>query len=158
MISNNLVAAKCCKSKKDIYLNRKNENALNNEAPVPKTNSEYSVSNNVTLVLSKMKIQIPYKFMIAHLNVNAISNKSDSISFMIKINVVILLISETKLDVSFPAAQIKMLALRMSYLYDRDSSGGELFSYIVDDILTKLLKHDFLTNNKDFSIEINSEK
>ena len=96
--------------------------------------------------------------MIAHLNVNAISNKSDSISFMIKINVVILLISETKLDVSFPAAQIKMLALRMSYLYDRDSSGGELFSYIVDDILTKLLKHDFLTNDKDFSIEINSEK
>ena len=58
---------------------------------------------------------------------------------MIKNNVVILFISETKLDVSFQSVQIKILALSMSYLYDRDSSGG----YIRDDIPTKLLKYDF---------------
>ena len=58
---------------------------MNNEAPVPKNNSEYSVSDNATLALSKMKIQIPYKLMIAHLKVNSISNKSGSISFLIKI-------------------------------------------------------------------------
>ena len=127
MISNNLAATKYCKSKKDICLNRKNNNALNNEAPLPKNNSEYSVSNNATLALSKMKIQIMYKLMIAHLNGNSISNKSDPISFMIKNNFVILLISETKLDVLLPSAQIKMLALSVSYL---DSSGSELFSYI----------------------------
>ena len=77
--------------------------------------------------------------MIANLDVNSINNKSDSISFMIKNNVVILFISETKLDVSFQSVQIKILALSMSYLYDRDSSGG----YIRDDIPTKLLKYDF---------------
>ena len=76
--------------------------------------------------------------MIANLDVNSINNKSDSISFMIKNNVVILFISETKLDVSFQSVQIKILALSMSYLYDRDSSGG----YIRDDIPTKLLKYD----------------
>ena len=77
--------------------------------------------------------------MIANLNVKSISNKSDSISFMIKNNAVILFISKTKLDVSFQSVQIKILALSMSYLYDRDSSGG----YIRDDIPTKLLKYDF---------------
>ena len=77
--------------------------------------------------------------MIANLNVKFISNKSDSISFMIKNNAVILFISKTKLDVSFQSVQIKILALSMSYLYDRDSSGG----YIRDDIPTKLLKYDF---------------
>ena len=77
--------------------------------------------------------------MIANLNVKSISNKSDSISFMIKNNAVILFISKTKLDVSFQSVQIKILALSMSYLYDRDSSGA----YIRDDIPTKLLKYDF---------------
>ena len=110
------------------------------------------------LALSKTKIQIPYKLMIAHLNLNSISNKSDCISFMKKSNVVILLISETKLDISFPSSQIKILALSMSYLYDRDSSGGELFSYIRDDIPTKLLKYDFGTNTENSSVEINLQK
>ena len=69
---------------------------------------------------------------------------------MIRNKVVILLVSETELDV--------LLALSMSYLYDRDSSGAELFSYIRDDIPTKLLKHDFGTNTEYCSVEINSQK
>ena len=77
---------------------------------------------------------------------------------MIKNNVVILLISETKLNVSVTSAQIKVLALSMSYLYDRDSAGGERFSCIKDDIPTKLLKNDFGTNTENFSVEINLHK
>ena len=42
----------------------------------------------------------------------------------------------------------------MSYLYDRDSSGGERFSYIRDDIPTKLLKNDFGTNTENFSLKL----
>ena len=55
VIYNNLFEANCCKSKKDICLYRKNDNALNNQAPVPKNNSTYSVSNNAALALSKVK-------------------------------------------------------------------------------------------------------
>ena len=46
----------------------------------------------------------------------------------------------------------------MSYLYDRDSSGGQRFSYIKDDIRNKLLKNDFGTNTENFSVEINLHK
>ena len=45
----------------------------------------------------------------------------------------------------------------MPYRYDRNSMGG-LLLYIRDDILTKLLKHDFGTNIENLSVEINLRK
>ena len=68
----------------------KNDNALNNQAPVPKNHSVDSPINNTTL--TRMKIQIPYKLTIARLNVNSIRNKFDSLSFMTENNVDIILI------------------------------------------------------------------
>ena len=97
-----------------------------------------------------MKVQIPNKLMIAHLNVNSTRNKSNPISFMIRNNVFILLVSETELHV--------VLALSMSYLYDRDSLGSEPFRYIRDDIPTRPLKHDFGNNTENSSVEINLQK
>ena len=87
-----------------------------------------------------MKIQFPDKLIIAHLNINPIRNKFDSLSFTIKSNVDILLIYETKLGDLFP------------------SIGGEVLLYIRDDIPKKLLKHDFRTNIKNLSVEINLRK
>ena len=54
-----------------------------------------------------MKIQFPGKLIIAHLNINSIRNKFDSLSFMIKSNVDILLIYETKLNDLFPSGQFE---------------------------------------------------
>ena len=87
-----------------------------------------------------MKIQFPDKLIIAHLNINPIRNKFDSLSFTIKSNVDILLIYETKLGDLSP------------------SIGGEVLLYISDDIPKKLLKHDFRTNIKNLSVEINLRK
>ena len=108
----------------------KNDNALNNQAPVPKNHSVDSPINNTTL--TRMKIQIPYKLTIARLNVNSIRNKFDSLSFMTENNVDIILIWETKLDNSFPSGQIKILGFSMSYLRNRDSMGGGILSYILE--------------------------
>ena len=55
-----------------------------------------------------MKIEFPEKLIIAHLNINSIRNKFGSFSFMIENNVDILLISETKLDDSFPLGQFNI--------------------------------------------------
>ena len=41
---------------------------------------------------------------------------------------------------------------------NRDSMGGEVLLYIRDDIPKKLLKHDFRTNIKNLSVEINLRK
>ena len=50
-----------------------------------------------------MKIQFLEKLIVAHLDINSVRNKFDSLSFRTENNVDILLISETKLDDSFPS-------------------------------------------------------
>ena len=54
--------------------------------------------------LKEMKNQSPEKIIIGHLNINSIRYKIDQLSFTIGNNIDILLISETKLDNSFPSA------------------------------------------------------
>ena len=44
----------------------------------------------------------PHKIKIAHININSIRNKLDLLSDQVKGNVDILMISETKIDESFP--------------------------------------------------------
>ena len=125
---------------------------------VPKIGSVDSVITNAKIGLRKMKIQFPDKLIIAVLNINSIRNKFDSLSFMVENNADILLISETKLDDSFPSGQFKICGFSMPYRYERNSMGGGLLLYIRDDIPTKPLKHDFGTNIEYLSIEINLRK
>ena len=53
-----------------------------------------------------MKSKCPNKLIMAHLNIKSIRNKFDALSFIVKNNVDILIISETKLDDLFPTAQL----------------------------------------------------
>ena len=54
--------------------------------------------------LKEMKNLSPEKIIIGYLNINSIRYKIDQLSFTIGNNIDILLISETKLDNSFPSA------------------------------------------------------
>ena len=45
------------------------------------------------------------KIIISHLNINSIRNKFDFLADIVKDNIDILMISESKLDVSFPHSQ-----------------------------------------------------
>ena len=62
-----------------------------------------------------MKIQSLDKLIIAHLSINSIRNKFDYLSFMVENNADILLISETKLDDSFPLGLFKKCGFSMPY-------------------------------------------
>ena len=89
---------------------------MNNQVEAPKKGSIDSVITNAKIGLRKMKIQLPDKLIIAHLNINSIRNKFDSLSFMIENNADILLVSETKLDDSFPPVQFKICRFGMPLL------------------------------------------
>ena len=54
--------------------------------------------------LKEMKIRSPDKLILGYVNINSIRNKFDSLIYMLDKNVDIFLISETKLDDSFPQA------------------------------------------------------
>ena len=69
------------------------------------------------------------------------------------------MISETKLDESFPIGQFQIEGFSTPYRGDRDKNGGDILLYIREDIPFKLLsfKNDG-TNIKHFFIEINLRK
>ena len=87
-----------------------------------------SVITNAKIGMRKMKIQFPDKLTIAHLKINSIRNKFDSLSFMVENNADISIISETKLDDSFTSGQFKIRGFSMPYRYDRNSVDGGLFA------------------------------
>ena len=76
---------------------------------VPKKGSVDSVITNAKTGLRK--VHFPDKLIISHLNINFIRNKFDSLSFMVKNNADILLISKTKLNVHFHQVNFKYVDL-----------------------------------------------
>ena len=64
------------------------------------------------------------KLIFAHLNINSIRNKFELLSEQIKGNVVVLMISGTKIDYSFPVCQFSIEGFCTPYRLDRNSKGG----------------------------------
>ena len=65
-----------------------------------------------------MKNCSPDKSILSGLNINSIRNKSDSVKNTISRNIDILLISETKVDNSFPLAQLKIDGFSVPFRLD----------------------------------------
>ena len=105
-----------------------------------------------------MKIRSPDKLILGHVNINSIRNKFDSLIYMLDKNIDTFLISETKLDDSFPSAQFKIEGFITPYRYDRNDKGGGFLLYIREDIPSRLLKSKSQCNVKSLSVEINSKK
>ena len=93
--------------------------------------------------------------VIAQLNINSIRNKFTSLSNMIKDNIDIWLISETKIDSSFPTVQFHIDGYTI-HRRDRNENGGALLLYVREDVSSTLLKTD--SEIEAFYVEINVRK
>ena len=71
--------------------------------------------------LKEMKTQSSDKLILGHLNINLIRNKFEAVKFTIDNNIDIFLISETKLDDSFPTAKFLIKGFSALYRFDRNS-------------------------------------
>ena len=80
-----------------------------------------------------------YKLVLAHININSIRNKYDLLVQQITNSVDILLISETKLNNSFPEDQFSLPWYSLPYRFDRNCRGGGIMLYVREDIPSKLL-------------------
>ena len=56
-------------------------------------------------ILNSLNIRNKHRGIIAHLNINSLRNKFDALKYLINENVDILIITETKLEDTFPSAQ-----------------------------------------------------
>ena len=92
-------------------------------------------------VLNNIRQKHSNRLVIAQLNINSLRNKFASLSTMIKDYVDLLLISETKIDSSFPTAQFHIDGYTI-HRRDRDENGGGLLLYVREDVPSALLKTD----------------
>ena len=97
------------------------------------------------------------KLIIGQLNINSLRNKFDCLVQQITGNVDILIVSQTKLDNSFPVGQFLIDGYGPPIRLDRDIHGGGLMLFVRGDISCKLLS---LQNKpmEDFYVEINLRK
>ena len=93
-----------------------------------------------------------------HLNINSVRNKFEALTYIVDNNIDLLLISETKLDDSFPTAQFQMKGFGVPCRYGRNGKGGGLLLYIREDIQSKLLISKSKYNIETLSVTVNLRK
>ena len=97
--------------------------------------------------LNAFRCQNLNRIIVAHLNINSIRNKFDVLVDMISNNIDILLLSETKIDDSFPDAQFFIPGFHIPYRLDRSKTGGGVLLYVREDIPSKFLKNPTFAND-----------
>ena len=99
------------------------------------------------------------KIIMAHININSLRNKFDMFTNSVSEYIDILMISETKLDDTFPHALYHLKDFSNPYRLDRNSHGGGILVYVRDNIPSNLVKLDQKFENfEGFFIELELSK
>ena len=106
-----------------------------------------SNSSNLSDSLKNLKIKNSNRLVFGNLNINTINNKFEQLKHMIKNNVDVLVVTETKLDSSFPFGQFSIDGFARPFRRDRNKNGGSVMIFVRDDIPSKEIKISFLPSN-----------
>ena len=112
--------------------------------------------NNPEISLKGLKMKNISRIIFGQININSLRNKFEQLREFCKDNLDILLITETKLDSSFPNAQFHIPGYCSLYRLDLNPHGGGILLYIKDDIPSKLLVTGFEEGVETIFVEINS--
>ena len=74
--------------------------------------------------LKQLRSQNPHRIIIGHVNINSIRNKFDSPVSFVGDNLDILMVSETKIDDTFPESQFLIEGFSKPFRLDRTAKGG----------------------------------
>ena len=110
--------------------------------------------------LREMRLNNPKRVLVGHLNINSIPNKFDGIMDMVGGKLDIFLISETKINPSFPNAQFCYKGYGNPYRKDRSlGAGGGLLLYVNENIPSrKLNAHSVPADIEIICVELNLRK
>ena len=116
------------------------------------------ISHDPYSILKDIRLKNVNRIIIGHLNINSVRNKFEMVSDLIRGSIDIFLISETKIDSTFPTSQFKVYGYSLPYRLDRSQNGGGLLLYVREDIPSKLLQPKSLSNIECIRIEISIAK
>ena len=109
---------------------------------------------NTKKVLKSFRLKKPKNLIMGHLNINSLRNKFEYLKPIISPIFDIFLVSETKLDDSFPNNQFSLNGYKM-FRRDRNGSGGGLCIYVKETIAAKQLNLHLDIDNEAIFLEIN---
>ena len=92
-------------------------------------------------------MKYPQNPIIAQININSIRNKFETLVSLVTSDIDILMISETKIDESFPLSQFMIDGFSMPYRRNRNAHGGGILVYFRNNITSKLLKIENLPSD-----------
>ena len=107
--------------------------------------------------IRQLKLSNPHKIILGHLNINSLRNKFESIADVIQGTFDIFLLSETKIDESFPDKQFRLNNYKI-FRKDSNRYGGGIMFYVNENIRCKSLatKIDNLTETIFLEINVQS--
>ena len=85
--------------------------------------------------------------IIAHLNINFLYQKFEPLKDLVNSRVYILVISETKVDNSFPMSEFEIEGYSTHIRLDRNCHGGDIILYVRSDLPCKELNTHYLTTS-----------
>ena len=102
---------------------------------------------NVNSVMKRLRLNHPQQIIIGHLNINSIRNKFDLMKTMLTHDIDILMITETKLDDSFPFSQFEIYGFSTPFRLDRNKNGGGILLFIRCYIVASKLNNYIFPND-----------
>ena len=109
-------------------------------------------------IVKDLKLKNVNRLIVGHLNINSIRNKFHPLVKIIKNNIDILVLTETKLDSSFPFTQFDIDGY-IQFRLDKKNDAGGIIIYIREDIPCRELNNHLLSNNVEgIFLEINLRK
>ena len=118
-----------------------------------------TTNDNFKTKLKDIRITNLNRIVISHININSIRNKFELLAEAVMGNVEILMVTETKIDESFPTSQFIIPGFTSPYRFDRTKDGGGILVYIREDIPSKLLNISYIASDIEcLGIEVNLRK
>ena len=93
--------------------------------------------------LKNLRNENPYRVIIGHINIKSIRNKFESFVKYVGNNLDILMVSETKIEDTFPESQFLMEGFSTPYRTERTANSGGILLYIRHDIPSKYIKKSY---------------
>ena len=110
-------------------------------------------NKNFKYYLSSLRRKNLNRVILAQLKINSIRNKFDLLAKGIKGMVDVLMVSETKIDETFPSRQFYIEGFTPPYRLDGNCHRGGILVYVREDIPSKLIEMN--NSIESISIELN---
>ena len=129
-----------------------------NSKPLNNSKSLLNDQQNLGSNLHRVRIETPSRIIFGQININSIRNKFDLLMNIIKNEIDIFMISETKIDNSFSIPHFTMTGNSIPFRLDWKSHVGEIVLFVREDIPCKIIKTDCDGDFEGIFVEINLRK